>query len=371
MAEIAEPPTPPDLTKLREASSPVNPTKIITSNSINNTPNDGLVPITSNPAPGHYRRHILEQGYVHIPSLLPPHLLLAAQATSKYMVSRSRTGTFWPYVRTVGKQYPPWPKLDLKAPDKDLNIWGVQHLLHPDLTSLRDVYAEIYFSEEVMGVVRELLGDPQGTDDNGKGVTDDDLVMELFNLLCSPSQEQNFELAWHRDDIRPDVSPDEEERLLRLKAPGGRQLHAQYNIALFPDESLVVIPGSHRRTRTQFEVDADLYQAGLEGEVEVKLQPGDAVFYDSNILHRGVYKGIDERSELGRMTLHGSVGLKGFGDERSRQVLQHGVGDWIESEEAEFKNMQDEKKKQRAEAMRKALIEMGRDRKDVGYSLQG
>lgn len=369
MANVEAPKPPPDLAKLRDnSSSPMIPTKI--SASLDTTASTSA----ETNQPGGLRRSLLERGYIHIPSLLPPHLLLAAQATSKYLVSRTRTGTFWPFVRTVPKHYPPWPVLDLTSPDENLNIWGIQHLLHPDLTSLRDVYAEIYFCDEVINVVRQLLGDPAGVSNDGSkaaSVSDDDLVMELFNLLCSPTRNQDFELAWHRDDIRPEVTPEEEGTLLKEKAPGGRQLHAQYNIALFEDESLIVIPESHRRIRRQEELDAEPYQKGLLDEIVVKLQPGDAVFYDSNILHRGVYKGIDEKTELGRMTLHGSVGLRGYGSERSRQVLQHGVGGWIEGDSAEFANVQDEGKKRRAEGMRKALIEMGKGRTDVGYSLEG
>lgn len=351
---------PPDTHELHGSKSPTIPTKIS---------NDARS--SSNAASGISGKHLLalqEQGFVVIPSLLPPHLLLAGQATSKYIVSRTRTGQFWPYVRTVPKQYPPWPHLDLKSPSEDLNVWGVQHLLHPELTSLRDVYAEIYFCDEIINVVRELLAEPNGSSNQ---VSEDDLVMELFNLLCSPSKNQDFELEWHRDDIKPTVSTEEEEQLLREKAPNNRQLHAQYNIALFEDESLIVIPGSHRRVRTQAEREAKPYQTGLPGEILVKLNPGDAVFYDSNILHRGVYKGINEREELGRMTLHGSIGLKGFGNERSRQVLQHGVGEWIERDDAEFSAVQDAGKKQRAQKMRAALIEMGKGRANVGYSLEG
>ncbi len=91
----------------------------------------------------------------------------------------------------------------------------------------RDTFAELYFSDEILSIVKELVGlqdDPQGYDK---------LVMELFNLLVSPAEQQDFELCWHRDDVRPDVSPEEEERQLKEKSPNGRQLHAQYNIALF------------------------------------------------------------------------------------------------------------------------------------------
>ncbi|KAK5941698.1 hypothetical protein PMZ80_005648 [Knufia obscura] len=361
---------PPDLTRLRNSSSPTIPTKLSSSLSIlsENAPSTATTTTTASSAnptrttsPTNLQS-LQHNGFIILPSLLPPHLLLAARATSKYLVQRTRLGTFWPHVRTVPKQYPPWPLY--KSPDQGLNIWGVQHLLHPDL-SVRDVYSEVYFCEEVLGVVRGLLAG-----EDGRAVEEDELVMELFNLLVSPGKRQGFELEWHRDDVRPDVTEDEEARLLSEKTPAGRQLHAQYNIALFEDESLVVVPGSHRRVRTEQERKAGKYDV-LPGEVRVNLGPGDAVFYDSNILHRGVYGGIDEHTELGRMTLHGSVGLRGYGAERCRQVLQHGVGEWVDGDGGGFGSIQDEGKRRVAEVMRRNLVEMGRGVGDVGFSLEG
>lgn len=291
-------------------------------------------------------------GFVKIPSLLPPQTLLALREASAYITQRARGGE-WPHIRTVPKQFPPWGSSS--PPDEEGGIWGVQHLLHPDLPG-RDLFAEVYFSDAVLDVVKELLG----------GVSDDELVLELFNLLVSPSGGKDFELCWHRDDVKPDLPPEEEARQLEEKSPAGRQFHAQYNIALTDDASLIVVPGSHNRVRTQVERSSDPYRAELPGQMLVELKAGDSVFYDSNIWHRGVYKGIDSKTELGRLTLHGSVGLAGHGDVRARQVLQHGIGDWIER--AHFGS--DGSRMERAKAMRKRLVAMGSG-KDLGYSLDG
>jgi hypothetical protein len=169
-------------------------------------------------------------GYVVVPSILDKYMLLGLKGACKYTTDAARQGK-WPSVRTVPKQYPPWQPFE-----KGDNIWGVQHLLHPDMMA-RDTFAELYFGDPVLNVVKELLGLKH--DDEA----DDKLVMELFNLLVSPGENQDFELRWHRDDIRPEVTPDEEARQLKEKSPEGRQLHAQYNVALYEDASLIVVPG--------------------------------------------------------------------------------------------------------------------------------
>lgn len=74
--------------------------------------------------------------------------------------------------------------------------------------------------------------------------------MELYNLLVRP--DQDFELRWHRDDIFATATPEEMEALV-VGRPEKGQGHAQWNLALFDDESLVVVPGSHRRARTEAE----------------------------------------------------------------------------------------------------------------------
>jgi hypothetical protein len=312
--------------------------------------------LASSPALSPLLAALQRDGFVRVPSLLN-HLQLATLRTATETITQVARKGEWPHLRTVPKQFPPWPKTP--PGEKDGSIWGVQHLLHPSMPG-RNAFAELYFSDALLDIVKELVG--QKDTDNG----DDVLVMELFNLLVSPTGKRDFELCWHRDDVRPDLDPEEEQRQLDEKSPKGRQLHAQYNIALYEDSSLIVVPGSHRRTRTQAEREAEPCAPELPRQVTVTLHAGDGLFYDSNILHRGVYKSIDAGTDTGRMTLHGSVGLVGRGKQRARQVLQHGVGEWIDKAKFELGG----KVGERAEAMRERLVEMGRG-DDVGYSLEG
>ncbi|KAL6875035.1 phytanoyl-CoA dioxygenase [Trichoderma novae-zelandiae] len=278
-------------------------------------------------------------GFVIIKSILPAPQLELLRSASLRAERLARAGQ-WPHVRTVGKQFPPWDPSD--APAK--GIWGVQHLMSPRMPG-HATFTALYFSEPVLGIAEELLGCGDG-----------ELVMELFNMLVRP--ETDFELRWHRDDIPAEASGEEERE--RLGRPA---FHAQYNLALWEDESLVVVPGSHSRARTETERRAGPFERDLPGQLVVKLEPGDIVFYNNNILHRGVYDCAKERA-----TLHGSVGHVGGSRLRARNVLQHGVGGWVDGVDLGGLG---ERERRRAEGMRERLVRMGGESGEVGYSLEG
>ncbi|PNY29623.1 Protein N-methyltransferase NNT1 [Tolypocladium capitatum] len=284
-----------------------------------------------------YLADLERDGFVVVRSIVSKEKLEALREASLKVEKLARSGG-WPHIRTVGKQFPPWEF----NPEK--GIWGVQHLMNPSLPG-SDLYADLYFSEEVLSIVRELL---QCDDEN--------LVMELFNMLVRP--DGDFELRWHRDDIP--ASATAEEEMDRLGRPA---FHAQYNFALWEDESLVLVPGSHKRARTETERNADPLEKVLPGQLIVKLEAGDIAFYNNNILHRGVYDSTKDR-----MTLHGSVGHSGGSKLRATNVLQHGIGAWVDK--IDFSALKDGER-QRGEAMRARLVKMGSESGPVGYSLQG
>ncbi|KAI4859462.1 hypothetical protein F4820DRAFT_165805 [Hypoxylon rubiginosum] len=246
------------------------------------------------------RSQLDKDGFVVLRSILSAsqvqELRGAAERTTELAVAGG-----WPHVRTVGKQFPPWTWRP------GVGIWGVQHLMNPSLPDA-PAFTASYFGDEILGAAKELLGPDCG---------DDQLVMELYNLLVRPSDGRDYELRWHRDDIPATATAEEE--VARLREPAW---HAQWNLALCDgDESLVVVPGSHARARTDAERLADPLEPRVPGRLVVRLDAGDAVFYDNNILHRGRYGGARER-----LSLHGSVGHVAGGRLRARNVLQHAVG---------------------------------------------
>ncbi|KAF7905511.1 uncharacterized protein EAF01_006032 [Botrytis porri] len=285
----------------------------------------------------------LEQdGFVLIPSLLSQAEVDSLRVEAKKTVDLARSG-LWPYVRTLPKQFPPWNIGEGESPAKD-GIWGVQSIMNPKLATSSS-FIKIYFSDKMLGVVKELLR-----------CDNEDLVMELFNLLIRP--DRDFELRWHRDDIPSSATAEEE--LARLAEPAW---HAQWNMALYDDASLIVVPKSHKRARTAAERDMNEYETGVQGEIRVEMKAGDVVFYDNNILHRGKYESGKERA-----TLHGSVGHRNGKGVRARNVLQHGLREWVGDINLSVLN---EEEKKRAEGMRKRLLSMAEESGEVGYSLDG
>lgn len=282
-------------------------------------------------------------GFTVIPSILTPRQLSALRTAAQETTAYARSGS-WPHVRTLPKQFPPWTIPPGQDPAAN-GIWGVQGLMNPSLPQ-HAIFTQSYFSSAVLGPAKALLQ-----------CGDAELIMELFNLLVRP--DRDFALRWHRDDIPADASAEQELR--RLLEPAW---HAQWNLALYDDASLIVVPASHKRARTDDERRADPWEREMPGQLVVELKAGDAVFYDNNILHTGRYS-----SEVERMTLHGSVGHVKGSALRARNVLQHGLKDWVEA--CDFGVIEDESERARAKGMRQRLVELGRSSGDVGYSLEG
>ncbi|CAL5871723.1 uncharacterized protein PFLUO_LOCUS5976 [Penicillium psychrofluorescens] len=280
-------------------------------------------------------------GFVLIPKAVSGDTFARLRDAATAATSMAREGR-WRDVRTLPKQFPPW---NTSGPNPTADgIWGVQGVMHPDMPG-RDEFVHMYFSDAIIEPTLELLQCER-----------DDLVLELFNMLIRPTKD--FELRWHRDDIPATATAEEE--LERLGKPA---FSAQWNFALFDDSSLVIVPGSHRRARTDAERAAGPFEKTLPGQLVVQMHPGDIVFYNNNILHRGVYD-----SKVERMTLHGSAGHLNGASLRARNVLQHGLRDWIDR--LSFDAL-DEQQRALAEHMRSNLIKMAGDASDVGYSLSG
>lgn len=360
------------------------------------------------------------QGYCILQSYLPSHLITRLLHSARKLDQGARSGK-WPHLRTCPKQFPPW------GTTPDNGIWGVQHLLHPDLSKgiltpeEAAVFPELYFHDLVIRIAKVILDIDDATPGE-QNTRDDRLMMELFNMLVTPPKP--FSLRWHRDDVSFNLSPEEEAAALRLvpvspssqehatakplstspmppsnpphspstttetnsntlKPPPHKHTHTQYNIPLLPDASLHLIPASHLRPRTPLEcalLSTDPHTDSLPTWISVPLQPGDIVFYNNNLIHRGVYS-----SDIPRYTLHGSVGDVLGGHSRARNVLQHDVREWVGRcdfaglmralpapssgiASAAMHGESRDKTLRRAEVMRRNLLDLGVRCGDVGFA---
>ncbi|KAG1447800.1 hypothetical protein G6F56_009145 [Rhizopus delemar] len=246
-----------------------------------------------------------ENGYVIVDNLIPDEMFTKLREACDRVVDSARKGE-WKYRRLVGTQFPPWTE--------GTDVWGVQHLLHPELQE--GIFSEWYGSPLLLEAVQQLLQ-----------AKHDELQLELFNLLINP-QDSDFDLTWHRDAITAETLPEDEQEKLKIPHYG-----TQWNTALYDDACLYVVPKSHRRIRTTEERDITIHDPKsnqMPGQLKVHLKAGQTVFYDNNILHRASYVSSQKRA-----TLHASMGTIDGGHHRAACILQHGL-EWMQTDE--FKN---------------------------------
>ena len=140
-----------------------------------------------------------------------------------------------------------------------------------DVDTARTV--ELLFEPRTMGICRELMGGA-------------DVGCACYMLMCSP-QLDHGPAHWHRD-----IHPYNQAPLAALREDmrvNGPAL-LQWNLALYNDDVLWVVPGSHRRPNTHEENVSLLAnnRAKISPEaLQVKLKAGQGVLYTNTILHWG------------------------------------------------------------------------------------
>lgn len=218
-------------------------------------------------------RQFQNRGYVILDNAVPDGLLEPLREATDRVTRKAREGA-WPHIRRAGEG----------------DIWGVSHLLHPDLAE--PVFADYIASPVVIDVVGDLLGIPPER-------RSETLQLELVNMLVNPAL-ADHEIGWHRDLIRQDLEPEEEMAELRKLKHG-----IQWNTALYDETCLYIVPASHRRPKTpeEREIVFGRPREPMPGQMAVELRAGQGVYYDSNLLHRGVYP-----KAMRRETLHCCMG---------------------------------------------------------------
>lgn len=224
------------------------------------------------------RNQFLEEGYLVLRNVVPPDQLDTVRAAYERLVEQRRA--IW--ARERGPDDPPggvWetsaqPRLSLgRAPLSDL------------IDGQSAPAVEIWLHENTQGVSSQLLG-----------VTDAS-VTEMM-LMCNPVRDHG-PATWHRDLHPIDTAP-LQGYIEDIVETGPR--YVQWNIPLYDDDVLWVVPGSHLRLNSDEENSQLLAnpRGPLSGGVQTHLNAGDGVVYILPILHWG-----SNYSTRLRRTIHG------------------------------------------------------------------
>jgi hypothetical protein len=222
------------------------------------------------------RDEFIEKGYVIVPRAVPPDQLESLRRSSELLVERQKK--LW--AREAGPDDPPGGTWETAAqPRLIIGAMGAEH----DEETANTI--EIWLHENTQGVSSQLLGE-------------EDLPVTEMMMMCNPVSDRG-PAKWHRDFYPPWNAPLQAYAEDILES-GPR--YVQWNLALYDDDVLKVIPGSHLRPNTDAENDCiDANPLGpVPGELQTQLQAGDGVAYILPILHQG-----SNYSKKKRRTIHG------------------------------------------------------------------
>lgn len=237
------------------------------------------------------RDRFLEEGYLILRGVIPPGDLEVLRRSYETLVDRQRR--IWAKEAATGAAHAdvwkvsPQPRLNLTRP--------------PCLGDRETAPAyEFWLRENVQGVSSALLAE-------------DDAPPTEMMLMCNPARDHGPD-RWHRDFYPPLNCP-----LMAyaddILESGPR--YVQWNVPLYDDSVLWVVPGSHVRRNTP-EENASMSRdprSPVPGGVQTRLCAGDGVVYILPILHWG-----SNYSTRLRRTIHG-----GFA-----RLTHWQTADWIE-----------------------------------------
>ena len=219
-------------------------------------------------------QQLLDDGYIILRKVIPPEQLDELRASYEVLVER-QGGRSW---LETGAQ----PRLSAGRLVDEATANAV----------------EIWLHENTLEISRQLLCGPEAA------------VTSMW-LLCSPIRDHGPD-NWHRDVHPIDMAP---MQVLQRDMLENRPRYLQWNIPLYDDDVLWVVPGSHSRLNTDTENRQLLENPGvpLPGGIPVELKAGDGVVYTNFILHWG-----SNYSTKLRRTLHGGHSIFTYG----------GLGEW-------------------------------------------
>ena len=224
------------------------------------------------------RSQFLEEGYVILRNVIPADELDALRASYEILVERQKV--IWAQER--------------KPDDPPGGVWEISR--QPRLLLHRSPLADLIDKDTASAVEIWLHENTQGASSELLGVSDA-AVTEMM-LMCNPVRDRG-PAHWHRDLYPPYGAP-LQGYVDDIIESGPR--YVQWNLCLYDDGVLWVVPGSHARLNTERENELLRTNRHIPfpGGVQTHLKAGDGVAYILPILHWG-----SNYSTKTRRTIHG------------------------------------------------------------------
>ncbi len=241
------------------------------------------------------RDQFLEDGYVILRGVIPPQQLEGLRRAHEVLVERQKE--IW--ARERGPDDPPGGVWETHAQPR-LNLGA----LADQIDALTIGAVEIWLHENMQGVSSRLLG------------VEDASVTEMM-VMCNPVRDHETagHRGWHRDFYPPHTAPLQGYADDFLEN-GPR--YVQWNLPLYDDNVLWVVPGSHARLNTAEEntaLNSDA-RTPVPGAVQTHLAAGDGVAYILPLLHWG-----SRYNARMRRTIHG--GFSEYTEQKDLPFLEH------------------------------------------------
>ncbi len=225
-------------------------------------------------------RQLLDNGYVIVPQAIAPDRLEKLRVSYEKLVDRQRQ--IWAQERQP--EDPPGGRWEVDGQPRLVSFEG---LIDADTADT----VEFCLGETTLGVCRQLMQAP-------------DVGVHRYMMMCSPVRDHG-PARWHRDIHPIDQAP---LNGLQLDLLNNHPAYLQWNVPLYDDDVLWVVPGSHRRSNTD-EENRQLQEDNsvpLPASMPVELKAGDGAVYTNTILHWG-----SNYSSKPRRTIH--LGYRAFG----------------------------------------------------------
>lgn len=240
------------------------------------------------------RARFLEEGYLIVRNVIPPDELDGLRRSYEILVEQQKA--IW--ARDRKPDDPPGGEWEISdQPRLELQLSPLADLIDEQTANT----VEIWLHENMQGVSSQLLG-----------VTD--AAVTSMNLMCNPERDHGPS-HWHRDLYPPFGAP-LQGWVDDIIENGPR--YVQWNLCLYDDPVLWVIPGSHARLNTarENELLRSDTRTPFPGAVQTHLSAGDGVVYIMPILHWG-----SNYSAKMRRTIHG--GFSTFTQYETRSYVKH------------------------------------------------